>query len=86
MKQKKISYTILKEFDSQSVYNDKYIETKRKTYNDKFDTDFHDSGIPKDGSCFIGMDKSSYAHVFLEDCKYLVAIQKQKDILIAFMS
>ena len=32
--------------------------------------------MPKDGSCFIGMDKSSYAHVFLEDCKYLVAIQK----------
>lgn len=53
MNQKKISYTILKEFDSQSVYNDKYIETKRKTYNDKFDTDFHDSGMPKDGSCSI---------------------------------
>ena len=78
MNQKKISYTILKEFDSQSVYNDKYIETKRKTYNDKFDTDFHDSGMPKDGSCFIGMDKSSYAHFFQKTANTLLQYKNRK--------
>ena len=84
MNQKKISYTILKEFDTNQFI---MINTQkqRKTYNDKFDTDFHDSGMPKDGSSFIGMDKNSYAHIFLEDRKYLVTIQNQKDILRAFL-
>ena len=37
---KKVSNIIEKEFDSNSVYNEKYIKTKTKVYNKKINTDF----------------------------------------------
>ena len=37
----KISYKIVKEFDSKPIYNDKYIRAKVKSYNGKIDTDYH---------------------------------------------
>ena len=36
----KIKILVKKEFNSETVYNDKYIKTKVKIYNDKVHTDF----------------------------------------------
>ena len=39
---------IKKELNSEPVYNDKYIKTKIKIYNDKVHTHFQHNEIPKD--------------------------------------
>ena len=44
----KIKSLIKKEFNSEPVYNDKYIKTKIKIYNDKVYTNFQHNKIPKD--------------------------------------
>ena len=36
-----------------TVYNQKNIKTKIKSYNGKFNTNFHDNKTPKEGSQFI---------------------------------
>ena len=50
----KIKSLIKKELNSEPVYNDKYIKTEIKTYNDKVYTNFQHNKIPKDneyGAC-----------------------------------
>ena len=42
-----------RDFDSEPVYNEKYLKTKLKSYNGKINTNFHSSKIPKQGSQFI---------------------------------
>ena len=42
-----------KEFDSEPVYNEKYLKVKIKSYNGKISTNFYDNKIPKEGSQFI---------------------------------
>ena len=49
----KVSYTIGKEFDSNLVCNEKYLEAKIKSYNGKINTNFHNNKIPKEDSPFI---------------------------------
>ena len=44
----KIKSLIKKEFNSEPVYNDKYIKTKINIYNDKVYTNFQHNKIPKD--------------------------------------
>ena len=44
---------IKKEFDSEPVYNEKYLKLKIKSYNGKISTNFHNNKIPKEGSQFI---------------------------------
>ena len=44
----KIKSLIKKEFNSEPVYNDKYIKTKIKIYNDRVYTNFQHNKIPKD--------------------------------------
>ena len=34
-------------FDSKTVYNEKYLKTKIKSYNRKINTNFHNNKIPK---------------------------------------
>ena len=41
--------SINKGFDSESVYNEKYLKTRIKYYGGKISTNFHDDGIPKQG-------------------------------------
>ena len=44
----KISNTMQKTmqgFDSEPIYNEEYLKTKIKSYNDKINTNFHDNGI-----------------------------------------
>ena len=44
---------IKKEFDSEPVYNEKYLKAKIKSNNGKINTNFHNSKIPKEGSQFL---------------------------------
>ena len=46
----KLSNSIKKGFDSELVYNKKYLKTKTKFYEGKINTNFHDDRVPKEGS------------------------------------
>ena len=71
-----------KVFNSEPVYNDKYIKTKIKIYNDRVYTNFRHKKIPKDneycaclsvillGSTFVNSGKEYYTQTFLDECKY----------------
>ena len=51
---KKVNNITNNEFDSNAVYNEKYIKTKIKSYNGKINTNFHNNKIAKEGSlCFV---------------------------------
>ena len=78
----KVSNNIKKGFDSEPVYNEKYLKAKLKSYESKISTDFHDDRIPKEGSQCICLaviltdsvfkiGKNYYPQVFLEECKYI---------------
>ena len=84
----RIKSLIKKELNSESVYNDKYIKTKIKIYNDKVYTNFQHSKMPKDNeycaclsvilldSIFINSNKEYYPQIFLEECKYAIKDRK----------
>ena len=85
----KVKNITKKEFDSEPVYNEKYLKAKIKSYNGKINTNFHDNKIPKEGSQFICLSvilidsvfrtgKNYYPQVFLEECKHVI---KEKSIL-----
>ena len=71
----KIKSLIKKEFNSEPVYNDKYIKTKIKIYNNKVYTNFQHNKIPKDNeycaylfvilldSIFVNSDKEYYPQI-----------------------
>ena len=70
------------------MYNDKYIKTKIKIYNDKVYTNFQHNKIPKDNeycaclsvilldSIFIDLEKKCYPQILLEECKCAVKNDK----------
>ena len=77
----KVSASIKKEFDSESVYNKEFLETKIKSHGNEV-TGFYDKKIPKEDSnhtCLalislhsaLKKDDNYYPQVFLKDCKYL---------------
>ena len=84
----KIKVLIKKEFNSEPVYNDKYIKTKIKIYNNRVYTNFQHNKIPKDNeyfaclsvilldSIFVNSDKEYYPQMFLEECKYEIKNKK----------
>ena len=85
---KGVSNITEKEFDSNPVYNKKYIKTKVKSYKGKINTNFHNNEISKEGSEFIcesvilldsvyKKDKNYYPRVLLEECKYVVKERKK---------
>ena len=45
---RKVSISIKKELDSQSVYNKKNLRTKIKSYEGKININVHDNGIAKE--------------------------------------
>ena len=45
----KVKNTIKKEFDSESVYNEKHLKAKIEYYNGKTNTDFQNNENPKEG-------------------------------------
>ena len=79
----KVKNSLKKEFDSEQVYNEKYLKTKIKSHNGKINTNFHNNKIPKEGSQFICLSvilidsgfrtgKNYYSQAFLKECKYAV--------------
>ena len=46
----KVNNSIKKGFDSEPVYNQKYLKAKIKSYNGKMNTNFHNNKIPKESS------------------------------------
>ena len=78
---------IVKEFDSEPVYNEKYLKAKIKSYDGKIKTNFHNNKIPKEGSQFICLSvilidsifrtgRNYYPQGFLEECKYVIKEKK----------
>ena len=85
--QKKVKIIIEKEFDSEPVYNEKYLKAKTNSYNRKINTNFDNNKIPKECSQFICLSvtlidsvfrtgKNCYPKVFLEKCKNIVKEKK----------
>ena len=79
----KVKNSTKKQFDSEPVYNEKYLKAKVKSYNWKINTNFHNNKISKEGSQFICLSvilidsifrtcRNYYPQVFLEECKYVV--------------
>ena len=79
----KVENSLKKDFDSEPVYNEKYLKAKIKSYNGKISTNFHDNKIPKEGSQLICLSvilinsvfrtgQNYYPQVFLEECKFVV--------------
>ena len=73
----KVKNSLKKEFDSEPVYNEKYLKAKIKSYNGKINTNFHNNKITKEGSQFICLSvilidsnfrtsKNYYPQMFLE--------------------
>ena len=46
----KVRNKIKKEFNSEPAYNEKYLKTKIKLYEEKINTNFYGDKIPKEGS------------------------------------
>ena len=70
-------------FHSQPIYDDKYIKTKVKTFNNAINTLFSGDEIPKERVHFLCIsaicidsvlrtDKKNYPQVYLEQCKYKI--------------
>ena len=83
----KISNIMQKGFGSQPVYNEKYLKTKIRFYNNKINTNFHDNDIPKEYSHYVclsvilidsvfKMSKNYHPQAFLEECKYVLKKNK----------
>ena len=83
----KVKNSLKKEFDSEPVYNEKYLKAKIKSYNVKINTNFHNNKIPKEDSQYICLSLISinsifktgnnyYPQVLLEECKYVVKEKK----------
>ena len=49
----KVKNNLKKEFDSEPVYNEKYLKAKIKLYNGKISINFRDNKIPKEGSQYM---------------------------------
>ena len=45
----KVNNSIKNGFDSEPVYNEKYLKTKTKSYESKMNTNFFNDGMPKEG-------------------------------------
>ena len=83
----KVKNIIKAEFDSETVYNEKYLKAEMKSYNGKINTNIHNNKLPKERSQFICLSvflsnfafrtsKNYYPQVFLQECKYVVKEKK----------
>ena len=68
----KVKNSIKKEFDSEPVYNEKYVKAKIKSYNGKIDTNFHNNKIKKEGSNFICLLVILIDSAFLKQVKIII--------------
>ena len=82
----KSAMLLKKGFDSEPVYNEKYLRTKIKSYEGKIGSNFFGDKILKEGShciCFsvilinsVFITSKNYPQVFLEKCKYILREKK----------
>ena len=94
----KIRDLINKKFDSEPVYNNKYINTKVKLCNNNIKTSFHDENnireVPKENCAYkclslISLDsvvqtsKKYYPQTILEECKYKLTNKRVKNLIIS---
>ena len=81
------------EFDSEPVYNEKYLKPKRKSYNGKINTHCHNNKTAKEGSQLICLSvilidsifrtgKNFYPQMLLEKFKYIVKENKMPEYMI----
>ena len=49
----KVKNSLKKEFDSEAIYNEKYLKGKIKSCNRKININFHNNKMPKEGSQYI---------------------------------
>ena len=84
---KKLENIIKKEFDSEPVYNEKYLKGKIKLHNVKIKTNFHNNKIPRERSQFICLSvnvidsvfrkgKNYYSQALSEEFKYVAKEKK----------
>ena len=70
-------------FHSQPIYDDKYLKTKVKTYNNSINTLFSGDEIPQERIHYVFISaicidsvlrraKKNYPEVYLEQCKYKI--------------
>ena len=75
-----------------SVYDDRYIKTKIRTYRDKVYTNFHGLNVPEDDiecESFTGISINSlfvyenkyYLQVYLDNCSYKIVNKQMTDYL-----
>ena len=75
----KVTNIIYKEFDTNPIYNEKYIKPKTKVHNKKVNTNFHSNKIPHESLECVCLsvtlldsvyrkDNKYYPQVFLEEC------------------
>ena len=64
------SSIIKKEFDSEPVYNEKYLTTKIKSFNGKINTNFHNNKIPKEDSQYIFLSLIFIDSFYIKDKNY----------------
>ena len=87
----KVRNNIKNEFDSEHVYNEKYLKAKIKFYNEKINANFHNNKIRKEGSQCICLSvilinsvfikgKNYYPQVFLA-YKYVVKEKKMHEYI-----
>ena len=80
---KKIKMSLNPRFHSQLIYDEKYIETKVKTFSGMINTLFYDNKIPKERNHYIYIEgisvdsvlkvgKKNHTQVYLERCKYKI--------------
>ena len=85
----KVRDSIKKEFYSEPVCIEKHLKTKKKSYEEKINTDFYGDKVLKDGSqciflsviltdCVFRTGKIYYPQVLLEECK---CVTKEKRCL-----
>ena len=93
----KISDSINKKFDSDPVYNNKYINTKIRSYNNDIKTNFHDidnknNKLPEKNKPYkrmslISLDsifqinKKYYPQTLLQECVYKLINRKVENII-----
>ena len=70
----KVENIIKKRFDSEHVYNEKYLKAKIKCYNGKIKTNFHNNTIRKEGSKFIGLSEILIGSVFKTGKNYYLQV------------
>ena len=94
---KKISNLIDKKFDSDPVYNNKYINTKIRSYNNDIITNFHDNNnknntLPEKNKAYkcmslisldsiIKINKKYYPQTLLQECVYKIINRKVENII-----